>query len=68
MVIHYSGPLRAFLEQVADVGLSELLEIETGVPEPVAEGLQELIPTDLKVVLSLGLLVFGGVQAFRALA
>ena len=65
VVIHYSGSLAAFFEQVAEIGLSELLEIE-GVPEPVAEGLQALMPSDWKGVLFVALLVLGGVQALRS--
>ena len=66
VVIHYSGSLAAFFEQVAEIGLSELLEIETGVPEPVAEGLQAVVPSDWKRVLFVALLLFGGLQLLRA--
>jgi hypothetical protein len=66
VVIHYSGSLAAFFEKAAETGLSELLEIETGVPEPVAEGLQTLVPSDWKGVLFVALLIFGGLQVLRA--
>jgi hypothetical protein len=65
VVIYYSGSLAAFLEKVAETGLSELLEVE-GVPEPVAEGLQALVPSDWKGVLFVALLIVGGLQVFRA--
>jgi hypothetical protein len=64
MVIHYSGSLATFFEKVAETGLSELLEIE-GVPEPVAEGLQTLIPSDWKGLLFVALLAFGGLRVLR---
>ena len=65
VVIHYSGSLAAFFEQVAEIGLSELLEIE-GVPEPAAEGLQALVPSDWKSLLFVAVLIVGGFQVFRA--
>ena len=65
VVIHYSGSLAAFFEQIAEIGLSELLEIE-GVPEPVAEGLQAVAPSDWKGVLFVALVIVGSLQVFRA--
>ena len=37
VLVRYSGSMRELLQRAAEVGLSDLLEIETGIPDPIAE-------------------------------
>ena len=66
VLVHYSGSLTDLLQRAADAGLSDLLEIETGIPEPIAEGMQALLPSQLKTALVVALLLLGAYRIFRA--
>jgi hypothetical protein len=65
VLVYYSGSITRFFQQAADAGLSELLEIETGMPEPIAEGLQTFLSAQVKTALFVALLLFGGFKVLR---
>lgn len=56
VLIQYDGPFAELCEKMADVGLTELLDLELG---PAAE-LTEAFPPMAKIALLIGVLVFGG--------
>lgn len=66
VLVYYSGSITQFFRQAADAGLSELLEIETGMPEPIAEGLETFLPSQLNTALFVALLLFGGFKVLHA--
>ena len=66
ILVHYSGSMRELLQRAAEVGLSDLLEIETGIPDPIAEEMQALLPSQLRIGLFVTLLLFGAYRMFRA--